>query len=116
MSRIKKYFKNNYVANDLWIWVIILSSLLTRIYNCPVKNPSWDTSSYILMGKYLYSFGQIGLWESFRPILYPAILGFFWKLGGDPILLVNILDMCFGLGSIYIIYLIGKAVFSNRVA
>ena len=102
--------------DSLWVWAIIMLSLLAHILNCPVKNPSWDISACVSMGKYIYSLGKAGLWEGFRPIIYPAILGFFWKIGGDPILWTSILDICFGLGSIYLVYLIGKAVFNYKTA
>jgi|GEM_PF-2481137 len=100
--------------NNIWIWLIILLSLLMRI--CFIKNPSWDISSCILMGKYIYSFGKVGLWESLRPILYPAVLGLFWKLGGEPIVWENVLEILFGLGSIYATYLICKTIFDKRTA
>ena len=40
----------------------------------------WDESVYMGMGKYIYSNGQIGLWEDIRPIVLPLILGLFWKV------------------------------------
>src|SRR3989338_5811597 len=40
----------------------------------------WDESVYLGMGKYIYSSGEIGLWEEIRPPLLPLFLGVFLKL------------------------------------
>ncbi|MEK6876668.1 MAG: hypothetical protein AABX63_04600, partial [Nanoarchaeota archaeon] len=41
----------------------------------------WDSAVYLGMGKYIYSSGDSGLWEASRPLVWPLILGFFWKIG-----------------------------------
>jgi hypothetical protein len=48
------------------------------------NEPSWDAAVYVGMGKYLFSHGTVGTWESLRPIGLPLILGSFWKIGLDP--------------------------------
>lgn len=45
---------------------------------------SWDGSVYVGMGKYLYSSGAFGLWETLRPVGLPVLLGAAWKAGFDP--------------------------------
>lgn len=41
----------------------------------------WDAAIYTAMGKSLFSLGQHGLWEMFRPPLLPVISGIQWFLG-----------------------------------
>ena len=45
----------------------------------------WDSHVYIAQGKYLFSAGEIGFWEVFRPPLWSIILGGIWKLGVQPV-------------------------------
>ena len=59
----------------------------------------WDSSVYIGMGKYMASFGKAGLWEISRPIVWPLILGFFWKLGLDVIFVGKVLSVLFALST-----------------
>ena len=47
---------------------------------------TWDESVYIGIGKYLYSAGSSGIYEAFRPIVLPLILGGMWGIGIDPII------------------------------
>ena len=53
----------------------------------------WDSSVYIGMGKYIYSSGELGLYEASRPLIWPLILGFFWKLGLDVIFFGKLLNI-----------------------
>ncbi|MFB6158418.1 MAG: glycosyltransferase family 39 protein [Candidatus Nanohalobium sp.] len=41
----------------------------------------WDSTVYIGMGKHLYTLGEIGLYESFRPPIIPLLIGAIWKTG-----------------------------------
>jgi hypothetical protein len=68
----------------------------------------WDAAMYIGMGKLIYSGGTLGLWEPFRPLLWPLILGFFWKLGIDPSVVGKLLGLLSAMGSIYLLYKIGE--------
>ncbi len=40
----------------------------------------WDEAVYIGIGKYIWSFGETGLFESIRPLGLPLLLGVLWKL------------------------------------
>jgi 4-amino-4-deoxy-L-arabinose transferase-like glycosyltransferase len=91
------------------IWLIIILGLIIRLAYLFKHNPIWwDGAVYLGMGKYLFSLGQIGLWEPLRPLVFPLILGTFWKLNLNPILFGRILEIFFSLGSVYLVYLIGK--------
>lgn len=45
----------------------------------------WDSHVYIAQGKYLFSGGEIGFWEVFRPPLWSILLGFIWTMGVQPV-------------------------------
>ena len=74
----------------------------------------WDEAVYYGMGKFIYSFGSSGLWESIRPIGLPIILGAIWKLG-LPAIASEILMALFAGASALLTYLIAKILFNNRV-
>ena len=76
----------------------------------------WDSSVYIGMSKYLYSGGESGLWEPSRPVLWPLILGLFWKFGFDYIFLGKLLSIFISTGSSIVVYLISAKYFSKKTA
>jgi len=94
---IRGILKDNY-------GIIILTGifLLIRIFFLATRYhlPGWDESVYIGMGKYIYSHGAIGLWESIRPINLPLITGAFWAAGLNPILFGEITIMLFASATI----------------
>ena len=79
-------------------------------------NVWWDSSVYIGMGKYIYSSGNSGLWESSRPLIIPLILGFGWTIGIDSVLFGRIISILFSAAVILMVYLIGLKLFSKRIA
>lgn len=79
------------------------------------ENIWWDSAVYIGIGKYIFSYGNSGLWEPSRPLIWPLILGFFWKLGFDAVFF-RILELLFATGCIYLTYLIAKKTFNNKIA
>ncbi|MBI3026853.1 glycosyltransferase family 39 protein [Candidatus Woesearchaeota archaeon] len=76
----------------------------------------WDSSVYANMGKYLYSFGKSGLWEASRPLIWPLMLGFLWKIGIDFIFFGKLLVILFSLGCSVMTYLISSHLFSKKTA
>lgn len=65
-------------------FVFLLFALTAQITIVAVKwgKPLiWDSNVYVGMGKVIFSAGQYGLWESFRPLVLPMISGFSWFLG-----------------------------------
>ena len=100
-----------------WIIGIIVFALLIRFIFI-FKNPMlwWDSTVYIGMAKYIFSLGQIGLWEYFRPLLWPAILGFGWKLGANTILFGKIMQILFSLAIIFFTFEIAKKIFNIKIA
>lgn len=74
----------------------------------------WDASVYSGMGKYIYSLGDAGLWENSRPIVWPLILGFFWKLDFDHVIIGRITEIALGSLCIVLTYLIGRKIFDEN--
>ena len=108
------YLKRIFLRNKLII-LLLFASLLLRLAFLPKSIILWwDPSVYLGMGKYLFSFGKAGLWEASRPIVLPIILGLLWKLKLS--FLFNLLQLFFSLGCVYLVYLIGKDVFNEKIA
>ncbi len=78
--------------------------------------PIWDEAVYLGMGKYIYSFGNAGLWEILRPPGLPALIGIAWKAGLPYTLFSEVIALLFGMGSIALTYLIAKGIFSKKAA
>ncbi len=98
------------------ITAVVVFALVIRGRYSLIRPPLWDSSVYILMGKYLFSGGQIGLIEPFRPLAWPLGLGSLWKIGLEPILWGRILQVFFSLGNIFLVYLIGLRLFDKKTA
>jgi len=79
------------------------------------KGILWDSAVYIGMGKFIFSFGKIGLWEPARPLVLPLFLGLFWRLGLDSVVFGSVLTVVFSIGCLCLTYLIGKEVFNEKI-
>ncbi len=96
---------------------ILLVSLLIRIAYLFLNYPLWwDSHVYIGAGKYLLSNGSVGLWETFRPIVHPLVLGSLWNIGFDPVATGKALDVILSLVILYLVYRITEKVWDERVA
>lgn len=76
----------------------------------------WDSAVYVEMGKFIFSSGDSGIWESVRPPTWPIILGFLWKLGLNPIIYGKIITYILSTSTIIITYLIGRDLFDEKTA
>ncbi|MFA5887172.1 MAG: glycosyltransferase family 39 protein [Candidatus Nanoarchaeia archaeon] len=98
------------------IYLILALALALQLIFLSQEHPIWwDSSVYLGMGHYMYSLGEQGIWEHVRPVVFPLMLGFFWKLGLNDVLFGHLLAMFFSLGSIALVYLIGKQVYGKGV-
>ena len=105
------------LRNNIGIITIILAFICANaIFLNSYKDVWWDSSVYIGMGKYMYSVGQSGLWENSRPIVWPLILGFLWKIGLNVILIGRFIEILFGGLCILFTYKIGRKLFNERTA
>ncbi len=78
--------------------------------------PIWDEAVYLGMGKYIYSLGSSGLWEILRPPALPLVTGIFWKLGLPYVLFSEVVTVLFGVGVVFLSYLIANKLFNRKVA
>ena len=76
---------NNCIKTHWPLAAVIFIFTLIRVIVIPHPDIiTWDASVYVGMGKYLFSHGTVGVWESLRPVGLPIILGALWKLGIAP--------------------------------
>src|SRR3989338_3307182 len=106
------YLKNHriFILIFLLFFAIKASSLFVH------NDIWWDSSVYAGMGKYIYSFGESGLWEPSRPIMWPMILGFFWKTGLDYVFFGELLAIALSSGILALTYLIACRLFDKKTA
>ena len=101
--------------NQSGIIIIILIFLISKLFSLfYYKRLLWDSAVYIGIGKYIYSLGNSGLWEYTRPILWPLIIGFFWKIGLNEILTARIAEIFISAFCIIFTYYIGKKIFNQK--
>ena len=99
------------------IFYILLITLITRLlFFFDYHEIWWDSAVYIGMGKYLFSFAQQGLWEPIRPILWPIILGFIWKIKLDPVFFGRLLTLIISLAIIYLTYSVTNKIYNKDTA
>ncbi|MBI2660990.1 glycosyltransferase family 39 protein [Candidatus Woesearchaeota archaeon] len=75
----------------------------------------WDSAVYIGMGKYIFSDGDLGLFEDSRPVLLPIALGIMWKTGLDPVMAGKIFVLIVSIAYLVVLYLAAKAVCNRFV-
>ncbi|MDO8460455.1 MAG: glycosyltransferase family 39 protein [Nanoarchaeota archaeon] len=80
------------------------------------KDIWWDEAAYIGFGKYLFSHGQLGIFEYMRPPFFPLILGLAWKIGLNPAIFGKLFILSLSLLSLYITYLISKEFLNDKTA
>jgi len=97
--------------------LIFFVFFIIKVYSLFVAHDIWwDSSVYVGMGKYIYSSGEAGLWEPSRPLVWPLILGFFWKIGLNPVFFGKLLVIVFSSGILLLTYLIALHIFNRKVA
>ncbi len=99
------------------LFYIILAAFLARLYFLINQGMVWwDSAVYIGMGKHIFSWGAIGMEEFFRPVLWPLILGFAWKIGINPYYFGMLFDLFLNLAAICLTYVIAKKVANRKAA
>ncbi|MBI2656782.1 hypothetical protein HYX03_03515, partial [Candidatus Woesearchaeota archaeon] len=101
----------SHIRKNKIVYIVALFFIAKFLTLQNYKTVWWDAAVYINMGKYIYSFGNAGLWEASRPIVWPLILGFLWKSGFNAIILGRVMEIVFGSLCIYLAYLIGRRIF-----
>lgn len=101
--------------NKLDIERVLIISVIVRLILFVLPHPVyWDGAAFMQIGKYIFSSGSYGLFESARPILWPIILGFIWKLNLDILFFGKLLVNIFSIASIYLVYVIAKKLFDKE--
>ncbi len=99
------------------IYALILLFLAIKLF---LINDSddvwWDSAVYIGMGKHIYSSGHSGLWEASRPLTWPLIMGFLWKIGLDEIFIGRIIEIMLGSLCLLLTYKIALRLFGSKTA
>ncbi|MBI4981095.1 glycosyltransferase family 39 protein [Candidatus Woesearchaeota archaeon] len=99
------------------LWLILAVAFLLRVLYLILNYPLWwDAHVYLGMGKFLFSGGKIGMWEPFRPLIHPLLLGIAWKMGLNTIIMGKLLDLLFSLASVYLLYKIAEKAYSKTAA
>lgn len=108
---------NKAIKEHIGISAIIILFISSFFYYFnPNADLWWDSSVYLGMGKYIYSSGESGLYEASRPLVWPLILGAFWKFGLDATFFGRLAVLIFGIGTIICTYLIAHELFNKRMA
>lgn len=113
MPIYKTVFRKEYLFLHLILSLFFLANLALLLFG---NNVWWDAAVYIGMGKYIFSLGSSGLWESSRPVVWPLILGFIWKLNLNIVLFGKLISLLFSLGILTLSYFIAKEIFSRKTA
>lgn len=111
MNAIEHFNKNKKIY--FLITIFLIAQFFTISY---YKEVWWDAAVYVGMGKYVYSNGNSGLWEESRPVVWPLILGFIWKVGLNTILIGRLLEILIGGLCILLTYSICKKLFNEKTA
>jgi len=96
--------------------IVIILFLILNFAFISFDNAGWDSAVYVGMGKYLFSHGQAGLWEPIRPLTLPIILGFFWKIGLNPLISGEIFILLISIGVIILAYTLSNKLFDKNTA
>src|SRR3989338_5929986 len=113
ISQIGQKIKNNFNINTpSGLFAVVFSALIIArfIYILLPTNLAWDASVYIGMAKYIISFGQIGLWEYFRPPILPILFSFGGFMNLSIIIWAQFLTFLASIGSLYLIYKIWEKI------
>ncbi len=92
------------------VLLFIASFIVRAIMVLAPRVLMWDGAIYVGMGKYIFSHGTLGYWEPFRPVIWPLILGIFWKLHLDAYSIGVCIQVFSGLAAVYFTYKIGEKV------
>ena len=106
---IKDFFRNHWLI----ILIVFVSLVCHLVFFFDWHQVWWDSGVYIGMGKFIFSLGKIGLWEHIRPLSWPIILGFIWKLSLPVVFFGKVIQLLMFLSSVILVYLIGKKIYSK---
>jgi 4-amino-4-deoxy-L-arabinose transferase-like glycosyltransferase len=89
------------------LFAILIAFVLVQLPSVLNRQPGWDESVYVGIGKYFASGGTVGLYESIRPPGVPLLTGLAW-LVGDPVPLSRFLALLGAIGLIAAVWWLAK--------
>lgn len=116
MKGLNKNKKKGFIEDNkllLLFSIIGFGALLKALMFFKSPDLWWDSASYVGIGKYIWTFGEIGFWNPVRPLVLPIILGAFWKLGMNPIFWGRVVQIIVASVSVYFIYQVSERLFKN---
>ncbi|MBW2992577.1 glycosyltransferase family 39 protein [Candidatus Woesearchaeota archaeon] len=116
MSKYEAKRKEKDKIYRIILFTAILIFTVLVFYKIPFYNEIlWDSAVYVETGKYIFSLGSSGIWESVRPLVWPLILGAVWKIGLDPVVFGKLIVFLMGVGIVYLTYILGKDIFDRKI-
>lgn len=113
-DKAEKFVKRNKLfLIFLAVFAVTQLAIVKATWNSPLI---WDSSVYVGMGKRMFSGWQFGIWELFRPLTLPVILGSLWKLGMPLIGFPRLVALVISVAGVAGIYIMIKDVFEKRIA
>ncbi len=109
----EKIYSNKKFAVFLTVFAATQLAVVLSSWNSPLI---WDSSVYAGMGKRIFSGWQYGIWESFRPLMLPVILGSLWKAGMPLVGFPRLLGVLISVTGIIGIYVMLKNFFQKNTA
>lgn len=116
-QKIRKLLESDKkLCDKIFYLILVLSALFRIIFFNHFNRIWWDSGVYVGIAKYLFSAGELGIFEQIRPLLFPFILGFFWKLGLDPVFIGKLISLVASILCIFLTYKIAEVIFDRRTA
>jgi 4-amino-4-deoxy-L-arabinose transferase-like glycosyltransferase len=101
--------------SDLIIVLVLLFALILRLKYLTINQAVWyDEADYLSIAK-SWAFGLNYDFPSIRPVLLPFIEAIFFKIGLLSELPLRVLELLISLAGVYLMYLLGKELFSRPV-
>ncbi len=93
------------------IGTVLFISFIARLwYTWGDTSVWWDGAVYVGMGKYIATGGSIGLWEMFRPPLFPLFYSILFILHIPLVLVGKAVVIFSSIGSIWLVYKLAESV------
>ena len=105
----------SFINDHKWLLLLVTFFVCSKLlFSHPTNDMIWDEAVYITIGKYLYSLGNVGLFEEIRPLGLPLVLGLFWKLGINALWAAKIIALIFSVIYLVMIYGIACSLFDKK--
>ncbi|MFH0905747.1 MAG: glycosyltransferase family 39 protein [archaeon] len=100
-------------AKKIFFYILIIFGILSIVYCLLSYTPYWDEGVYLTNGKWIYSQGSVGTYESQRPPLMAVVSGLFWKIGLNQIIFSKLFLLVIFLIALYCLYELSEKLYEN---